>query len=79
MCKACTPPSAAARRRGDPFAGGGAAEVRKATLTILLADARTERPRKQGIENDIRAALEPCPACAARWAWAARAKSTCWC
>lgn len=44
----------------DPFAGGGAAEVRKATLTILLAP-RSDRPRKQGIENDIRAALEPLP------------------
>ncbi len=45
---------------GDPFAMAGAAEVRKATLTILLAE-RTERPRKQGIENNIRAALEPLP------------------
>jgi multidrug efflux pump subunit AcrB len=43
---------------GDPFAMSGAAEVRKATLTILL-DARGERPRKQGIENQIRTALEP--------------------
>jgi multidrug efflux pump subunit AcrB len=45
---------------GDPFAMSGAAEVRKATLTILLAE-RAERPRKQGIENQIRAALEPLP------------------
>jgi multidrug efflux pump subunit AcrB len=45
---------------GDPFAMSGAAEARKATLTILLTD-RTERPRKQGIENKIRAALEPLP------------------
>jgi multidrug efflux pump subunit AcrB len=45
---------------GDPFANAGVAEVRKATLTILLAE-RTERPRKQGIENKIRAALEPLP------------------
>jgi multidrug efflux pump subunit AcrB len=45
---------------GDPFAPGGAAESRKATLTILLA-ARGERPRKQGIENDIRKALEELP------------------
>jgi multidrug efflux pump subunit AcrB len=45
---------------GDPFAMSGAAETRKATLTILLTD-RTERPRKQGIENNIRAALEPLP------------------
>lgn len=44
----------------DPFAASGAAEARKATLTILLTK-RTERPRKQGIENNIRAALEPLP------------------
>jgi multidrug efflux pump subunit AcrB len=45
---------------GDPFAMSGAAEARKATLTILLAE-RGERPRKQRIENNIRAALEPLP------------------
>ena len=45
---------------GDPFALSGAAEARKATLTILLSD-RGDRPRKQGIENNIRAALEPLP------------------
>ena len=45
---------------GDPFAPAGAAEARKATLTILLSD-RGERPRKQGIENNIRTALEPLP------------------
>ncbi|MDR7378630.1 multidrug efflux pump subunit AcrB [Rhodoferax ferrireducens] len=45
---------------GDPFAPAGAAEARKATLTILLSD-RGERPRKQGIENNIRAALEALP------------------
>ena len=44
----------------DPFASSGAAEARKATLTILLAD-RGDRPRKQGIENKLRAALEPLP------------------
>jgi multidrug efflux pump subunit AcrB len=44
----------------DPFAPSGAAEARKATLTILLAD-RGDRPRKQGIENRIRTALEPLP------------------
>ncbi|HVE53589.1 MAG TPA: efflux RND transporter permease subunit, partial [Ramlibacter sp.] len=44
----------------DPFASAGAAEARKATLTVLLAD-RSERPRKQPIENDIRRALEPLP------------------
>ena len=42
----------------DPFANSGAAEARKATLTILLAP-RGERPRKQRIENQLRAALEP--------------------
>ncbi len=45
---------------GDPFAPGGASEARKATLTILLAERGT-RPRKQGIENNIRKALEELP------------------
>jgi len=44
----------------DPFMGGANAETRKATLTILLAE-RGDRPRKQGIENHIRAALESLP------------------
>lgn len=44
----------------DPFANTGAAEARKATLTILLAE-RGDRPRKQRIENQLRAALEPLP------------------
>ncbi len=44
----------------DPFAPGGAAETRKATLTILLTE-RGQRPRKQGIENNIRKALEDLP------------------
>jgi multidrug efflux pump subunit AcrB len=44
----------------DPFASSGAAEARKATLTIQLTE-RGKRPRKQVIENEIRAALEPLP------------------
>ena len=44
----------------DPFAMAGASETRKATLTVLLTE-RTERPRKQGIENKMRAALEALP------------------
>ena len=44
----------------DPFAASGAAETRKATLTILLAE-RGKRPRKQVIENNIRKALEELP------------------
>ena len=44
----------------DPFAPQGAAEARKASLTILLT-SRRDRPRKQGIENRIRTALEPLP------------------
>jgi multidrug efflux pump subunit AcrB len=44
----------------DPFAPQGASEVRKATLTILLSE-RGERPRKQEIENNIRAALADLP------------------
>ncbi|APW40160.1 RND transporter [Rhodoferax koreense] len=45
---------------GDPFAMAGASETRKATLTLQL-DPRGDRPKKQGIENQIRAALEPLP------------------
>jgi len=45
---------------GDPFAAGGAAETRKATLTILLAERGT-RPRKQVLENNIRNALQELP------------------
>ncbi|HQZ04701.1 MAG: efflux RND transporter permease subunit [Rhodoferax sp.] len=44
----------------DPFAPQGSGEVRKATLTVQLSERRT-RPRKQGIENQIRAALEQLP------------------
>jgi multidrug efflux pump subunit AcrB len=44
----------------DPFAGSGAAEVRKATLTIQLTE-RGKRPLKQQIENDIRHALQQLP------------------
>jgi multidrug efflux pump subunit AcrB len=44
----------------DPFAAGGAAEARTATLTVLLAE-RGARPRKQGIENNIRKTLEALP------------------
>jgi multidrug efflux pump subunit AcrB len=45
---------------GDPFANFGTPETRKATLTIQL-DPRGVRPRKQGIERNIRAALETLP------------------
>ena len=45
---------------GDPFAPQGAAEVRKATLTIQLSKRGT-RPLKQRIENNIRATLENLP------------------
>ena len=44
----------------DPFAGSGAAETRKATLTVLLTE-RGDRPRKQGIENQMRTTLETLP------------------
>ena len=44
----------------DPFASAATQEVRNATLTVLL-DERSKRPRKQGIENKIRSALEPLP------------------
>jgi multidrug efflux pump subunit AcrB len=45
---------------GNPLAMTGAAEPRQATLTLLLAP-REERPRKQGIENEIRRVLEQLP------------------
>ncbi|MDM0012160.1 efflux RND transporter permease subunit [Variovorax sp. J22P168] len=45
---------------GDPFANFGTPETRKATLTIQL-DPRGDRPRKQVIENQVRAALESLP------------------
>ncbi len=44
----------------DPFAPQGAAESRKAALTIQL-DQRGTRPRKQLIENQIRAAMSNLP------------------
>jgi multidrug efflux pump subunit AcrB len=45
----------------DVFAGSQSAEVRKATLTLLLAN-RAERPvSKQVIENNIRSALQNLP------------------
>jgi multidrug efflux pump subunit AcrB len=46
----------------DPFAGSGAAEVRKATLTINLT-ARADRPglRKQVIEGELRQAMQQLP------------------
>ncbi len=44
----------------DPFAGGATTDVRKATLTVLLAE-RGQRPRKQVIENQMRAALSELP------------------
>ncbi len=44
----------------DPFAPQGAVESRKAALTIQL-EPRGERPRKQGIEADIRLAMANLP------------------
>ena len=44
----------------DPFAPSGTSEVRKATLTILLTE-RGKRPRKQGIESNMRTALAELP------------------
>jgi len=46
----------------DPMAGAqGAGEVRKATLTITLADRQDRPMRKQVIEQDIRLALQKLP------------------
>jgi multidrug efflux pump subunit AcrB len=44
----------------DPFVSAGAAEARKATLTIAISE-RGERPRKQVIEADIRRAMQDLP------------------
>jgi multidrug efflux pump subunit AcrB len=44
----------------DPFAPAGTTEVRKATLTVLLTE-RGQRPRKQGIETEIRVAMAELP------------------
>jgi multidrug efflux pump subunit AcrB len=44
----------------DPFAPQGASEVRKATLTIILTP-RGQRPVKQVVENNIRAAMADLP------------------
>ncbi len=44
----------------DPFAGGGIAETRKATLTIIL-NPRGQRPNKQLIEQEIRQRLKSLP------------------
>lgn len=44
---------------GDPFAGSSA-DVRKATLTIQLAE-RSARPKKQVIESDLRQRLADLP------------------
>jgi multidrug efflux pump subunit AcrB len=44
----------------DPFVNAGAAEVRRATLTIALSE-RGQRPRKQVIEADIRRTLLDLP------------------
>jgi len=45
----------------DPMATQTGGEVRKATLTVTLADRRDRPVRKQVIENRIRAALETLP------------------
>ncbi len=44
----------------DPFDPSGAAETRKATLTLLMSE-RGQRPRKQVIEQQIRQALTALP------------------
>jgi multidrug efflux pump subunit AcrB len=45
----------------DPLATQSGSEVRKATLTIMLADRKDRPVRKQVIETRIRAALESLP------------------
>ncbi|MFZ2312585.1 MAG: efflux RND transporter permease subunit [Methylobacter sp.] len=46
---------------GDPFASSQGGEVRKATLTILLANRQDRPVRKQVIEQNIRQALQSLP------------------
>lgn len=46
---------------GDPFAPRGAAEVRKATLTINLTPRSQRNISKQAIERELRTALENLP------------------
>jgi len=50
----------AGKAGSDPMASSGQGETRKATLTIMLAP-RADRPRKQGIENEIRHVLVSLP------------------
>jgi multidrug efflux pump subunit AcrB len=45
----------------DPFAGAQGGDVRKATLTILLANRQDRPVRKQIIEQNIRLALQSLP------------------
>ncbi|MGR9088330.1 MAG: efflux RND transporter permease subunit [Gammaproteobacteria bacterium] len=45
----------------DPFAASQGSEVRKATLTITLANRRDRPVHKQAIEHDIRQALQTLP------------------
>ena len=63
----------------DPFAPAGAAETRKATLTILLTDARRHARASRASKTRSAPRWKRCPACAARSAWAARARNTSWC
>ncbi len=45
----------------DIFAAGGSSEVRKASLTVILADRQDRPVRKQVIEQNIRVALQTLP------------------
>ena len=45
----------------DPFAGGGAADARKATLLIKLTQRSDRKETKQAIESQIREALKVLP------------------
>ncbi|TRX02955.1 efflux RND transporter permease subunit [Candidatus Methylobacter oryzae] len=45
----------------DPFLGGQSGEVRKATLTVTLANRQDRPVHKQVIEHDIRTALQQLP------------------
>ena len=64
---------------GDPFAPQGAAEVRKATLTVLLDARHDAAAQDRGSRTRSAPRWSSCPARAARSAWAARARNTSWC
>ena len=66
---------------GDPFSPRGAAEVRKATLTINMTPRKERGGGRASRRSSARCARRSpsCPARASTSAWAGRRRSTCWC